>query len=205
MLASYAGDPNSSFQSDGAVVLDGATGDVVRQVPLAAGATALAVAADGSVFVGMPAGSDSVIKLTPDLAILDPATVVCVAIGSNGAGAAPVASARAAVRSTLTAPTGKPVASVAPRVEGAAIEGETLSCTDASWAQALGSDSLGWRRDGVDVGASARGGRPRCVPGASWGSWQAVTPMRSPGREASVGKTSRVRDEDAGTSHSRGP
>jgi hypothetical protein len=31
--------------------------------------------------------------------------------------------------------------------------------------------------------------------GSSWGSWQAVTPMRSPGREASVGEASQGRRE----------
>jgi len=45
------------------------------------------------------------------------------------------------------------------------------------------------------VGVRGAGGRPRWsggVLGSSWGSWQAVTPMRSPGREASV--KSRHRD-----------
>gem|GEM_PF-5529418 len=61
----------------------------------------------------------------------------------------------------------------------------------------------------VRLGGGSWGGRPsEVVPGvlgASWGSWQAVTPMRRPGREASVGKTSRVCHEEGRGRHTSRP
>jgi len=52
-----------------------------------------------------------------------------------------------------------------------------------------GSGDVAAGRRGLGALAAVRDGVAG-VPAASWGSWQAVTPMRRPGREASVGEVS---------------
>src|SRR6202012_977582 len=56
----------------------------------------------------------------------------------------------------------------------------------------VGDDLRGGGLRGGGVGAAGRavgrGGRPSCVLGVSWRSWQAVTAMRRPGREVVSGK-----------------
>lgn len=104
-------------------------------------------------------------------------TLRCAAVAANAAGSTRSVSQPAMVRALALAPTARPVAVTAPSIGGAATVGDTLTCTDATWQQALGADSFTWMRDGVAVGEGAThavsgddvGHRVTCVVSASNG------------------------------------
>ncbi len=73
---------------------------------------------------------------------------------------------------------------------------------ESGWGREMGQDALELYAEVRAVCAALShcfvrggGGRPSCVLGVSWRSWQAVTAMRRPGREECVGHRAQGRHE----------